>query len=655
VRGEPQAPPGGPAYRSSWGPARYHDGVELEVIDPDGPAADRLSAAVKLIVWDLDETLWTGILSEGPVVLNQSRVDLLRTLNRRGIVNAICSKNEPADARSRLEQAGLWHEFVFARVDWSPKGPRVAQIIEDAKLRPENVLFIDDLPLNRAEVRHFVPGIQTAGPEILDHLLSLPELAGKDDRGLTRLRQYQMLERKLADRQVRSGTTEAFLRSCDIRIGVYYDAESEIERLFELVSRTHQLNFTKRRSTREEFEAMISDPGRDTGYVRVRDRYGDYGICGFYSLSLDTGNLEDFLFSCRVLHMGIEQWMYSHLGRPGLSVAGEVASSLEETVDWITMDTEGCDGLRARDVTHGRIGQGTASQPNRILMVGGCDLTTTAQFLGGRIVTDFAHTGPTGAFIHVGHTELIRQSASGLSDQQVELVRRIPFLDQGVFESSVVTSPDYDVLIYSVLTDYTQGLYRHRRLGLIAPWYQFDLDVTDSALWPSLEARFGREGIDHEFLAWFAREFEYLGGISASSFQENLRWLAGSIPAGARLVLLNGAEVPLDNPKEPDRHLRHKVMNAALDDVTATLPNATVCDVRTFVTSEEDLTDNIRHYRRHAYLRMAQEIRAISSSELMIQRQSLMARTFNACYRFAGRRRLQLRKVGDRLPRAHRR
>ncbi len=623
--------------------------MELDVLDPGDPAAEGLSAPVKMIVWDLDETLWTGTLSEGPVQLDQSRIDLVRTLNRRGIVNAICSKNEPAEARARLEQAGLWSEFVFARVDWSPKGPRVAQIVEDAQLRPENVLFIDDLPLNRAEARHFSPRLQTAGPDILDRLLGLPELSGKDDRGLTRLRQYQMLERKLTDRQAAPVTTEAFLRSCDIRIGVYYDTESELDRLFELVARTHQLNFTKRRPDREQFEAMIADPRHDTGYIRVRDRYGDYGICGFYSRSPDDGALEDFLFSCRVLDMGVEQWVYEHLGRPALSIVGEVASSLDGTVDWITLDTEGCDADRTEELGLPTSEGGAASQPNKVLMVGGCDLTTTAQFLGGRIATDFARTGPTGTFFHVGHTELLRQSGAGLTRAQRDVVDRIPFLDQQVYESPVVVSPDYDVLVYSVLTDYTQGLYRHRRLGLVVPWHQLHVDATDAALWPILEARFGREGIDREFLGWFAREFEFLGGIAEDAFRDNIRWLSGSIPPGTQLILLNGAEVPLDNPREPDRHLRHRSMNAALDQVTATLPNATICDVRTFVLTEDDLTDSIRHYRRHAYLRMAEEIRAASTSELLVQHQGLVSRAFTACYRFAGRRRVQVRRLARRF------
>jgi FkbH-like protein len=607
-----------------------------------------LSAPVKLVVWDLDETLWAGTLSEGPVALDPSTGDLVRTLNDRGIVNSICSKNDPEDARAELRRLGLWEEFVFARIDWSPKGARVAQIIDDAQLRPENVLFIDDSPTNRGEVRHFSEGIQTAGPEIIDHLLSLPELAGKDDRGRTRVRQYQVLERKLVDRQAASGSNEEFLRSCDIRVAVVEDTVAESERLHELLIRTHQLNFTKRWLDEDEFRAMVADPTYRTGYVMVRDRYGDYGICGFFSVDQRDGTLTDFLFSCRVLHMGVEQWLYDRLGRPPLSIVGEVASGLDHPVDWITEDDELPDPARpARPGPAGRVG--AAPDDQRILMVGGCDLNTTAQFLGGRIRTEFAHTGPTGSFIHVGHTETLRQSAAGLTDGQRAVVDRIPFLDQSVYRSSVVVSPDYDVLVYRVLTDYTQGLYRHRDTNLIVPWLQFDFDITDPDRWGPVETRLGREGINREFLRWFTDEFEFRGGIPPDRFEENIRWLATQVPEGSRIVFVNGAEVALSNPSEPDRHLHHMTMNAILDRVVDELPNASVCDVRTFVTSPDDFTDSIRHYRRHSYLRMAEEIRGAGPAGLEVVHERWASRAFSECYKFAGRRRVQIRRLSKRL------
>ncbi len=126
---------------------------------------------------------------------------------------------------------------------------------------------------------------------------------------------------------------------------------------------------------------------------------------------------------------------------------------------------------------------------------------------------------------------------------------RITFLDQRRLRLAGGGRPDYDVLVYSVLTDYTQGLYRHRDLGLIVPWHQFNLDATDPVNWPWLERRFAREGMDRSFFQWFADEFECLGGISVDRFQENIRWLAGSLPEGARMILLNGAEVPDGQPE----------------------------------------------------------------------------------------------------------
>jgi hypothetical protein len=289
------------------------------------------------------------------------------------------------------------------------------------------------------------------------------------------------------------------------------------------------------------------------------------------------------------------------------------------------------------------------TQPHRVLMVGGCDLTNTGQFLGGDVVSNFSHTSPTGTFIYVGHTETVRQSAVGISADEGNVVDRIPFLDREVFASPAVVSPDYDVLVYSVLTDYTQGLYRHRDLGLVVPWHQFVVDATDPGTWPMLEKRFEREGMDREFFEWFAGEFEFLGAIGLDRFRENIRWLAASIPGNSRLIFLNGAEVPVDNPTEPSRHLHHRVMNAALDDVVAELPNATICDLRTFVLSEDDLASDIRHYKRHIYLRMAEEIRAAGATDLVFQPEPVTHRLFRETWKFAGRRKVEIRRLSRRL------
>jgi hypothetical protein len=106
---------------------------------------------------------------------------------------------------------------------------------------------------------------------------------------------------------------------------------------------------------------------------------------------------------------------------------------------------------------------------------------------------------------------------------------------------------------------------------------------------------------------------------------------------GARLILLNGAEVPFRHRRgwEPDRHLYHRRMNQVLEEVVAELPNAIICDVRPFVRSREDLKDNLRHYTREPYLRIAEELAQLVGSDLAIERRAFVSRVNRARRRFA--------------------
>jgi hypothetical protein len=174
-------------------------------------------------------------------------------------------------------------------------------------------------------------------------------------------------------------------------------------------------------------------------------------------------------------------------------------------------------------------------------------------------------------------------------------------------------------LVYSLLMDYTQCRYRHRRTGLLIPWHQRDQDATDPHDWPRVEGKFGRVGIDDEFLAWFASEFEYVGPLSIEEFQANIEWLSQTVAPNAQLFFINAVELPIDNPGEPDRHVFHRQMNDALDSVVHRLPNAHVCDVRTIVLSEKDLSkQDLRHYHRHVYKGIAERLRQLGLSNLAL-------------------------------------
>lgn len=589
-----------------------------------------LGAQVKLVIWDLDETLWTGTLSEGPVALSAANAEIVRTLNRRGIINSICSKNDREQVRERLTAEQLWDEFVFASINWSPKGQRIAELIEQAQLRPVNVLFIDDNPQNLQEARFFSPELQTAGPEAIGELLELPQLQGKDDSKLTRLAQYKVLERKLADRTQSTGSNEQFLRSCAIRVGLYDATPDDRARLLELINRTNQLNYTKRRLEPEQLQQLLADKDTEIKFVRVTDRYGDYGICGMYSLT--DGQLHDFLFSCRILDMGVERWLYERLGRPAITLDGDVLTPLENTaaVDWITLDD---DPTAAPAGDGGAVRDQAAAAAGLVMLKGGCDLHPVHDFLGGSMKTEFSYNGVTGANVQGHHTEILRRCDERTLSRYGEVIDRLPFLDRDVYRSRIVSEPDrFGSIVYSVLMDYTQGLYRLEGTDFVIPQGQFTEDITDEANWAEQERLYGSVGIDREFLQWFAERFDFEGALTPEALKDNVRWLAQRSPS-TRLVLLNGAEVEIPHPREPARAAHHRAMNEALDEIVSELPNAMIVDVRPIIASREDLEDNIRHYPRRIHMQIAAAIQDAVGERLNVDTRPLVYRSRNVSRR----------------------
>ncbi|HEX3974768.1 MAG TPA: HAD-IIIC family phosphatase [Solirubrobacteraceae bacterium] len=573
---------------------------------------------VKLVIWDLDDTLWQGTLSEGPVVVAADRAPLIRELNLRGIVSSISSKNNLADVRERLQAEGMWDQFVFPSVNWQPKGRQIANIITDMQLRPENVLFIDDNQLNLQEAEHYAPGVMLASPAVIETMLEHPHLQGKADPKLARLAQYRVLEEKARDRAAASDTSnEDFLAACDIHVYLGDDCDAQSVRLVDLANRSNQLNFTKGRYTQDEFDSFLDEPDRITRYVHVRDKYGDYGIVGFYSMK--GGRLDELVFSCRTMNMGIEQWVYAHLGRPPLMVNGEVASDLDAPdVTWIELDdtppeasTTAAPGAATHGVPSGSNG--------RILLKGGCDLSVLADLLtGGDIVSEFNYVNDAGQLVQRHHTETLRRATAETIERYGDVVDRLPIADREGFTSLLRTEGErFDTVIYSLILDYTQNLYRLRGTDFVQPFEQMHIDVTDPRNWARVLKTHAANNVSEEDLGWFADNFEPCGPLSEEQFKANVKWMCSLHPE-TRFVLLNAPEIPVVNEMEPDRHLHHMVLNRALDEVVAEIPNAVICDLRGIVTSPADITLNIRHYTRNVFMKIARTLPELVERELAV-------------------------------------
>ncbi|MDU0372744.1 hypothetical protein ACFPAF_20260 [Hymenobacter endophyticus] len=573
------------------------------------PSAPAFPQPVKLLIWDLDDTFWRGTLSEGAVEALAENLQLVRDTAARGIVHTIVSKNDFALAEAKLQELGIRDLFVFPQISWQPKGPIIKQLLEQMQLRAPNALFLDDNPINLAEAQYYNPGLQTADPQELPRLAPLLRASGKPDPTFSRLEQYRLLERQ---QQARTQYNDnlAFLRDAQVRVELREGKDAvwpDFNRIEELINRSNQLNYTKKRVVLQELEARLEATRLRWGTVRVRDRFGDYGLVGVYALNTFTNELEQFTFSCRILHLGVEQWTYAHLGFPKLQVQGDVATELNQTEipDWIQLETS------AEAATQAAAAPADPTRRLRILLKGGCDLGQLTPYLQTyrvEVMEDFNYVNDNQVPVHTEHTELLRLSRTLPPEEQQRLADSLPFLDAEAFRPRL-WQPGYDAVVYSPLMDYTQDLYRENATGLLIPFgaYQ-DLTQLDPAEQAQRYAYRKFRGMDEAFLRRFRQEYAYAGPLTPARFQENLAWLRQQLPAAVPLLLLTGAEVEVPGSAEVGAVQRHQQMNAALLDFAARTPNVQVVDVRDIVRTRADVTNNLRHYQRPLYKALADQL-----------------------------------------------
>ncbi|QAY76994.1 hypothetical protein [Sphingosinicella sp. BN140058] len=267
---------------------------------------------VKLVIWDLDDTLWSGTLADGDeIAVDAYRAGLVRALNAHGVLSSICSKNDYGKAKAKLVEHGLWDEFVFPHIAFTPKAAAVAAIIGDMQLRACDVLFVDDNPINLNEVRFELPEVEVVDIREPAADSRLAGILQAQPASRNRIAEYRILERKKQDRALTTGGTEHFLHSCEIKACAPFlmDNLDFAGRIAELINRSNQLNYTRSRVDPAELEACIIDVvGYDSWSIFAWDRYGDYGLVGFVMVDRRTQEFGHFVFSCRAMHMGLEAY-----------------------------------------------------------------------------------------------------------------------------------------------------------------------------------------------------------------------------------------------------------------------------------------------------------------------------------------------------------
>lgn len=266
--------------------------------------------AIKCVVWDLDHTLWEGVLLEDDRVSLRSNIpDIIKTLDSRGIVQSVASKNDPEKALETLRELGLDEYFLYPQINWNSKAASIKEIARLIDIGVDTIAFIDDQPFERAEVNYSLPEVLCIDAVNLDHLLEMSELNPRfitEDAAVRRLMYLSDARRKEAE-EAFSGPHEEFLATLEMVCKLSPAKEQDLRRAEELTLRTNQLNTTGYTYSYDELDFFRRSPRHKLLMASLDDKFGCYGKIGLALIECqpEIWTIKLLLMSCRVMSRGI--------------------------------------------------------------------------------------------------------------------------------------------------------------------------------------------------------------------------------------------------------------------------------------------------------------------------------------------------------------
>ena len=268
------------------------------------------AAKCKVVVWDLDHTLWNGVLIEdGPdaVSLKPGVVDVIKELDSRGILQSIASKNNRDDVLPVLEKLGVAEYFLHPQIHWQPKSQSIGAVAQALNIGIDTLLFIDDQEFERQEVASVWPQVRIADAATYRELAGRPEFdVPVTEESRTRRLMYRQEDQRITFQESHAGDYIGFLRESGIQVELAPLQESNLQRVYELAQRTNQMNFSGNRYSMDELRKVATNPSLDTYVLRCQDRFGSYGIVGFSVVQREPARMLDLMFSCRVQGKRVE-------------------------------------------------------------------------------------------------------------------------------------------------------------------------------------------------------------------------------------------------------------------------------------------------------------------------------------------------------------
>jgi len=295
-----------------------------------------LGKSKKCLVLDLDNTLWGGIIGDdgaggislGPETpLGEAYRDFqsyCRSLKARGILLAVCSKNEEIAAKSGFNHPDSvlqLDDFAAFKANWEPKPDNLVQIAQELNIGLDSLVFVDDSRFEREMVRKQLPQVSVPeiGEEVTSYVRILEEAKFFESVSISaedqKRAQLYILERERESAKMLFSDYNEYLKSLEMRAEIRPFSATYLDRITQLINKTNQFNLTTVRLTGGEVSASLTDPNQVTLYGRLADKFGDHGL-----ISVVAGNIEKqslkvslWLMSCRVLKRGMELAMFNAL------------------------------------------------------------------------------------------------------------------------------------------------------------------------------------------------------------------------------------------------------------------------------------------------------------------------------------------------------
>ena len=286
-----------------------------------------VGSKIKCVVWDLDNTLWDGILVEdgpGKLRIKPHVVQTIKQLDERGILNSIVSKNNPDEALAVLKAFGIDEYLLCPQISWDPKSQGLTTIARQLNIGIDTLLFVDDSEFELQQVRAVHPEVRVLNA---DRFLEIADMEAcqvpvtAESRERRKMYQVESERQNIADSF--GDDYRNFLRYCNIRLNIQPMTEANLQRVHELTQRTNQMNFSGNRYEKSVLEGILAAPELDTYVLDVEDRFGSYGVVGFSIVDNRVPLMTDLMFSCRVQSKRVEHAFLAHIIRKYVAMTGK--------------------------------------------------------------------------------------------------------------------------------------------------------------------------------------------------------------------------------------------------------------------------------------------------------------------------------------------